>query len=1809
MNNPTNICNTYNQTVENKNTSIPLNYNIKKVGGRNNMALDTVSIKESSVLTYSVQIAQVRELLLTTLRNQLAQPISSGLTPEKIGVPFLHINQDPPQLAAIKKVINCLYHAEEAAKAWENTDFSSSWQMAAAIPQTVGMLNQLYKSIALLNDATPEIQSLITNNYSLLSPIFTKAYELIKNSGWLPQFSKNEVVSSAHDVLTAHENTSLEMGDSHEKMNTNPLITTFSTLSKLINSMADLQKNTHSKAEQRSAFKAIHATLEELDKIPFLNQLNAQGAGDSQALKSLMAWFSTIDDETDFTKKSMQGYIHWANKHMPSLIAYVDQLERGAYLKPGLLTRDLLKAFTNINTSLNHSSITFSEQLITVKSLNKYRKERIDVGDVNHVKTIVDLQAQERKLELFIIIMERYAGQSFTALTEQDRHQIRQIYPKIQHVIAHQNLELENQLSKTLNETGGSEDKSWSKWAMKHLGTGIAYLAGSQVNQIISEKKSMVLSLQNQVEGEKFKLIIAENARNSLGYSDKTPMEELIAQRINSMKSKLNSEPEATEVKAGELVAVQASSLKNLRGNIAYLQELHLSDTVHKTRDDLTTVLHGRLSTEEAAYFTAPPYTMDKTEPELVQQIKHLENCLFRLEESLSHFEKLEWSQGTLANFQTLQAIAVAAKELYTSVTLLSPQAKKSIAPVVQTLTAYGSALSTVTQHNGDLSALGHLKEMDNAVEESESKETEHAKQPMMAVSAYRKQIEEARTSLLSRLQESLAKPLAEQLTPQQTGVPFVHLDEDAPQVAAIKKVITGLYHAERSLKTIEHIETKTELDKVFAAHQGVAALSQLYKSLNHLINAGPEMQNLIRDNYNDLIAPLFNQATTVFNSTSWFNSFKSSEVGSFVGQGINAIIPKEGQSLNLVGLMTDFPALLNQITRKMQPDYKASAGELKISQNKIKAINSILNMVAENKFSGFTLGKEGHKAFKGLIKLCDLLAQESTKLNESTLTTYKNWVDEHYPNLLTWVDEIETRFYLHPGTLSKSIAEQVDSMNQVINTKIEGQVDQNLNKVHFSNDYAPIRAEHLGNQRAVLWAELFEIEQKKQMLHFIDVYQGKSFVDLTSEDKADLTRRLTELQQIMDAGTLEIPAQLSSILNENTLEFKFESLIQNKSMIDEFLLHQEKACKLKIDVVTEAIAQHKSSDMSEDANKLKQAREEFNRTHSPDSLAQNPLKHSSSANTVHFNLQQIQKLGLSTYIAELRQQLNKKTQTYLSVYVQDYLKKSGHDGLHLVDKNDPPLIRQIKELENNLHHLNEALVHFEQIEPGTRLLSLGKSIAQIGHHAQHLINSVQNLSPEIKEHYGPAVKRMLDFSNKIQTIDYKKAYTSDLKMVFEGDEHIESAFFVGITNILQSLGTVANDATIYLNEHYANNASESKKDRTSLTVNMGKKESSPDQSFILNVSLAKVYRDMVSQLKEFEKNTQLFGNEIKKSFPMKELIYKEYLVQLSHQEDALYLKPGTLLNPAMDAVNQFFYSTSLEFNVPIEDNLELMNEVKFISIIHDELEKELIQIKSKLERDPGNSALQLEVGIKTDKLNFLTQLSAHHAKQDPFLVKQKLLDSQFTIYLREQMKKHSEVLSPLILNQYKQALEKFYGEEKNPEDLASSLKQFEQKHFNDFWLVDKGIKKLTKLGKLALEEHKTEAQDYFNLLITSSSQEKISIEERAHRINTLHENKMFIAKVGSLNNGLNLLDKFKKFITNAVGAVAEAIKTGGNVIRIYEKKKINRVIKSIEKFSSIKKELQSMKTAEVEKSEVSLKTQVDQELKNSSDSPNSSSH
>lgn len=61
--------------------------------------------KSQDLLNYANKIAEARMSLLQRLKTTLSAPLASHLNPQLSGEPFINIENEPPQIAALKKLL------------------------------------------------------------------------------------------------------------------------------------------------------------------------------------------------------------------------------------------------------------------------------------------------------------------------------------------------------------------------------------------------------------------------------------------------------------------------------------------------------------------------------------------------------------------------------------------------------------------------------------------------------------------------------------------------------------------------------------------------------------------------------------------------------------------------------------------------------------------------------------------------------------------------------------------------------------------------------------------------------------------------------------------------------------------------------------------------------------------------------------------------------------------------------------------------------------------------------------------------------------------------------------------------------------------------------------------------------------------------------------------------------------------------------------------------------------------------------------------------------------------------------------------------------------------------------------------------------------------------------------------------------------------------------------------------------------------------------------------------------------------------
>ncbi|RUR17739.1 SdhB [Legionella sp. km535] len=1382
----------------------------------------------------SVKINRARNSLLQSLQNQLETCLAEQLKPEQAGVPFVRIEDDPAQIAAIKKVINALYHAEEAFKIWETTDNSSLRAKITGAKQHYQAITQVYKSLASLNDATPEIQAIIADNYSLIEPVITATYDAIKSSGWVSEFAEMEVTEQASYLI--NQGTEL-IGPVPTDTGTkpNPLLDAFSKLNRLMNVASDSKKSELSPELKQQRAQEFISLLNDLEGNLFIQKLSAKSLAESNAINGLLGWLKTVqENEFEFTRDSIQKYISWSNQYLGPFILAVDQFERQSYLKSGLLSSALCESADRlakeINKQLSESTLDIDERIQTMDSLKPIREHSIQSSQIENLQAIATASNHIESIGRFFNLLEQYKGKSFADILEADRVELRQIYPDIQFALAHSNLDLENKLTNVLNMAGPtSSSSSWWSLAAGAVNYVSGFVKRGEIDSLFLQEVPMHQFYVEKIQAEHLKFTIAESARAKLdeqaGLTDQTTLDERVQNRSQALRQYVKQPAAKEQVHPGDLIPVKATSLNNLRGNITYLQELHLSEKVAEVRTNIRTLLSRHLPDGNNTYFTGqPPYRIDNNEPEVVVHIKKLENELLNLQNSLLNFESANSNFGVISQAKLFIAIAKSSYQLKYTLTALSPAARSTLAPVISEITAFSTVLSGLNYRSSDMSDAGRLQQLElstnPSAEESAANTTaqeettvEEITEELATVEAapvdvstvevtppgfvdYAKQIAEARSQFLAHLQSSLTAPLARFLVPQSDGVPFVNFDQEPPQIVAIKRVINSMYYAESAMQVVNKMNTGSvsTIDKMVLAHQGMVAVSHIYKSVELLRNATPEVSRLLKNNY-DFIEPMIKGAENLVKNTGWINQFTlqgtAKSVGSYIGRGLN-LFQSDGvhvsDSSSLVNLFSEVPLMLNSLSRALDPNIIRDESKVKITQYQIDSITLIAEKLFEKKGTFFNYVRGTH-ALISFIELFKKINNEGNKLQKKTLEAYQQWMEREYPQLISLIDELEVRNYLNSGLLSSAIVTEINAINRKLNEQIVSMDDPNLNMIPLSSDLSSKRDANLQKIKEQIWMDQFHNEEQKLSARtFFDIlqqYKEGLLSDLKTEDLAQLRLAFAPVQEAMSHINTELSNALVNGLNQlespqaegaEKIQLTVSQLLNQEPLVHQYLEEQSKLHELNIQVIDEARIQLRPDALPEellqsDTELRFKTQERFileqssRRLLGPGELISTQ---SSSTNSARGMFSSVQELKLSSYARLIKEQFHQITKNQMSPHVLNYLVKPDEQPLHDIGENDPAMVRQIKMIDNGLYHLEQALNRFEQLSYTDSLVSQLKKIMEIQNEINQLKSVLSDVSPEIKAHYGKLITQIVGFSSVVQNIEYDQEDTAELRDVLK---------------------------------------------------------------------------------------------------------------------------------------------------------------------------------------------------------------------------------------------------------------------------------------------------------------------------------------------------------------------------------------------------------------------------------------------------------
>lgn len=637
---------------------------------------------------FSEQIAATREKILKQFQQQIESIDEDQLRPTDSSgkEPFVHFGSNPPQIAAIKKFINALYHAEQAIKKWENLDTSSYSGQVYAVKQAYDGVSHVYNCLALLNDVTPEIQTLVANNYSLLEPIISRAYGMIQEKGWESQFSNVEVMEGAQTIIQKG------MPYLSDKESFDPLNSFFKDLGSLIEHVADYDNPTKDKVAQREALKKI---AEQFELNPLTKNLSFQSIEESKAMNTFLSWLKTLKESNyDLNEETIKTYVDWANQSLSGMLLFIDRMEQSNYLKNGTLSDLIIPKLDKLANQINlHIELSHLDNLEKVKNSRDFTDLRIEqIHQAQQAIFTLKNQAESSKTassQFFSILNEKYKGRNLADIQESDRQVLRVLYAQMQEGMAHANLELDAKIVGVLNQEGPETipPQGYYSW-------GVNFVKNSEIDTLIKQEKYVDDFYQDQIRSEEYKFSVHEKARAKFdGNTEELTIEDRVQNRLKGFNQELTSLPQ--ELTQEPLQPYKASHLKNFRGNFAYLQELGLSKKVHDLRKSVTTLSQNSLHETDKAFFKgSPPYPIKLNEPDYIGQIKSLENALYNLELVLDTFEHLERNQSYWQLTRSIIKLGQAAFQVKSNITALPPAIQRTLAPVLENINQVSSSLS-----------------------------------------------------------------------------------------------------------------------------------------------------------------------------------------------------------------------------------------------------------------------------------------------------------------------------------------------------------------------------------------------------------------------------------------------------------------------------------------------------------------------------------------------------------------------------------------------------------------------------------------------------------------------------------------------------------------------------------------------------------------------------------------------------------------------------------------------------------------------------------------------------------------------------------------------------------------------------------------------------------------------------------------------------------------------------------------------------------------------------------------------------------
>lgn len=385
-----------------------------------------IYLKEDLKLSNTCKIIKDNLLQSITNKTYFSEELISYFNRDNPNTPFTIDSTDPTQVAALKKIINALGHAEEAFKAIETTKINRDRYTTSILSETARVsykaINELYSAFQLLNHSSSDIQNIVGSHVQKLIPkiaLASKALE--KFTPEHPEESAGVILGELVGILPTQLITETEcLGNVSRLIYDLPHY--FEQLQKLIDTGASgiaTKSITSAEAYQAAMINNAKKIQKDIEKLsahgglfPYLSIL----------AKLLKHSADLVDTAAPLTKQAYLDAVAQLKeiKHnlLPELIIELETIEESMGLKPGLLTQPTLEQMDAYYTQLADqvNSIASAAGFLDYTSdildsrLGKFVRmicgdhKELDVGDklspVANLNDLMDDQFKEKRRAL-----------------------------------------------------------------------------------------------------------------------------------------------------------------------------------------------------------------------------------------------------------------------------------------------------------------------------------------------------------------------------------------------------------------------------------------------------------------------------------------------------------------------------------------------------------------------------------------------------------------------------------------------------------------------------------------------------------------------------------------------------------------------------------------------------------------------------------------------------------------------------------------------------------------------------------------------------------------------------------------------------------------------------------------------------------------------------------------------------------------------------------------------------------------------------------------------------------------------------------------------------------------------------------------------------------------------------------------------------------------------------------------------------------------------------------------------------------------